>query len=250
VSGLLIGDHEGLLSRFNLTDEQYWIDKLFGTVPFLLFSGLLLGDNSYLDEACAQIKGMVDVFRNPQNGLYHQCYGFTGPGRPGLGKITEDHWSRGNGWGLIALTEMANYLPQTHARRKEMEKIFTDHVVACLKFQDKNGLWHQEMTRTDSFVETSGSGFILYALGVALEKKLLAQKETEKLLQGLRGMASYIGMDSSMHNTCEGGCCPGKGMIADYMAKPHPMNDPHGFGPVSLAFSQAYNLGIKSIAIA
>lgn len=126
---------------------------------FLLFSGLALGEDAYVEDAFQQTAKMVARFKNQETGLLHQCLNFKGPG-----ELTEDHWSRGNGWGAYALTEFATYLPGGDSRRKEAQKMFREHIDACANFQDPKGLWHQEMTMPGSYVETSGTGLMLYAL--------------------------------------------------------------------------------------
>lgn len=47
---------------------------------------------------------------------------------------------------------------------------------------------------------------------------------------------------SSVRNTCVGCLSPGAGKIADYLARPPATNDPHAFGPVTLAFGVAPRL--------
>ena len=121
---------------------------------------------------------------------------------------------------------------------------------SCRKFQDEHGLWHQEMTRHDAYVETSGSGLILYAIGRGVEIGVLPESYRDILLKGLRGYLSYIAVDGSVFHSCCGCLCPGEGKVEDYMNRSWIMNDIHSFGPVVLAFSQAYKLGIKKISIA
>ena len=128
------------------------------------------------------------------------------------------------------------------------EKLFTGFAEACLKFQDREGLWHHEMTLPDSFTETSGSGLLLHGIGVGLARGLLPE-ETYRgpFLKGLEGYLRYIDDDGTVHNTCEGCRNPGDGSIAAYLTKRPIVNDAHAFGPVILAFGVASRLGIHSI---
>jgi unsaturated rhamnogalacturonyl hydrolase len=121
-------------------------------------------------------------------------------------------------------------------------------MAACVKYQNKDGLWHQEMTREDSYVETSGTGLMLYAIGRGLELGLLPESYRENFLRGLRGYLGYIALDGSVFNTCQGCLCPGKGTIEDYIARPWQLNDVHSFGPAALTFAQALKLGISEVA--
>lgn len=238
-------DDDGIFSMPNRPrHDMIWIDVVFAVTPFLLFAGLAYGEDSYIEEACQQTRKMIDVLRDPANGLLHQARGFVAPGH-----ITKDHWSRGNGWGIYALAELVNYLPDDDPRRAEAARKFVDLVEACLQVQDDAGMWHQEMTDLDrSYVETSGTGLILYALGVGIECDLLPDATREALLRGLRGYLDYIRLENgSVYHTCRGNLSPGDGSILAYKAVPPVLNDPHAFGPVTLAFGQAAKLGIESI---
>lgn len=223
--------------------QAIFIDVAFAVTPFLLFAGLAFEEDRCFEEAFQQTRKMVEVFRDPGCGLLHQSRGFRGAGR-----LSDDHWSRGNGWGLLALAELANYLPNDDPRRPEAERLFVDLLNACLAVQDEDGLWHQELTDPTSYVETSGSGLILYALGVAIEKSLLPEEEArDRFRRGLRGYLDYIAPDGSVFHTCPGCLCPGDGSILQYKARSPVLNDPHAFGPVTLAFGQAHNLGIEEV---
>ncbi len=235
---------EGFLGSQNPNHPttHVWIDMVFATCPYLTLGGLALDRPELLDEAVRQLELMRDFFRDPATGLYHQSLGKLGPDR-----LSDDFWSRGNGWGLFGLAESYRFLPETHPGRGEIGRILADHLTSCCDVQDGNGMLHQEMSREDSYVETSGTGLFLFALGVALETGLLPERFRENLLAGLRGYLAYIGLDGSVHNCCCGCLCPGDGSKEAYMQRPYSLNDPHGFGPAALAFGQAAKIGIAAI---
>jgi unsaturated rhamnogalacturonyl hydrolase len=236
-------DDRGIYSHPRFPGEdRIWIDVAFAVTPFLLFAGLAFEEDVYIEEAFQQVRNMADVFRDADNGLLHQCKNFVAPG-----KLSEDHWSRGNGWGLLAMSELVNHLPADDPRRPVAERIFVELVRACLAYQDEDGMWHQEITDHSSYVETSGTGLILYAIGVGLEKGLLPDDARDRFLNGLRGYLDYIAPDGSVYHTCRGCLCPGSGTVLDYKARAPLLNDPHAFGPVTLAFGQAHRLGMDHL---
>ena len=224
--------------------EKIWIDTAFAVCPFLTYIGNLSGERKYLDEACKQMLGMDELLRNKQTGLYHQSLNFAGPG-----KLSDDH-CRGNGWAALALCEMIAELPSTHPEYAKLKKIYIDFMETAIRHQNENGMWHQEMTEKESYVETSGSGLILYAIGRGIEKGLLPVKFMDNFNRGLKGYCAYIAFDGTVFNTCVGCLCPGDGSKAAYMAHRHQMNDQHSFGPVIMTFGQAVKLGIKSVELA
>lgn len=222
--------------------ERIFIDIAFAITPFLLFCGRALDRDDFIHEAWRQTHGYVTRLRNPANGLLHQAINFRGPGH-----CTEDHWSRGNGWGLLALAELIAHLPENHYCRPDAEGLFVELADACASTQDSDGMWHQDLTDTTSYVETSGSGLILFALGVGLERGLLGTAHRYAFEKGLRAYLTYIALDGSVHQTCRGCLCAGDGSKQAYMERWHQLNDRHAFGPVILAFGQAVRLGITQL---
>lgn len=236
-------DPDGILSHPHFAGEgRIWIDVAFAVTPFLLFAGLALQEDRYIEEAFQQTAKMVAVFRNPDHGLLHQSKNFNGPGR-----LSEDAWSRGNGWGIYALAELAANLPPDDPRRARAVPLFTDLLGACLDLRHPDGLWCQEMTDHTSYIETSGSGLILYALALALEHRLIGAEKNADLVRGLSALLPYITAEHDVHQTCRGCLCPGRGTKLDYMARAPQVNDPHAFGPLILAFGQAQALGLHTI---
>jgi rhamnogalacturonyl hydrolase YesR len=222
--------------------HHMFIDVVFAVTPYLLYSGLKFNNPEYVDYAVFQTLESFRILKDKKTGLLHQGRGFQGEG-----KISEDNWSRGNGWGAFALAILVRDLPESHPRRKEVVQLAKQFFSSVLKFQNSQGLWHQEMTDTSSYVETSGSGILLYGLGIMIEKGIIPKRNTKKLLKGLEGYLDYIGHDGSVSHTCMGCLCPGKGTKEDYKNRKWIFNDYHAFGPVVLAFTQAAKMGIDKI---
>jgi len=233
---------DGLMTA-KFATHQVFIDVAFAVTPYLLYSGLKFNKTEYIDFSVFETLELFRILRDEKTGLLHQGRGFQGEG-----KISEDNWSRGNGWGAFSLAILVRDLPATHPKRKEVEKLAQQYFTTVIKYQNKQGLWHQEMSDPTSYVETSGSGIFLYGLGIMLEKGLLPKSYKKQLMLGLRGYLNYIGVDGSVSNTCTGCLCPGKGTKEDYISKGWELNDYHAFGPVVLAYTQAAKMGIEKIA--
>jgi rhamnogalacturonyl hydrolase YesR len=233
---------DNLMTAPSLTHEMF-IDVVFAVSPFLLYSGLKFNKPEYIDYAVYQTLESFRILKDEKTGLLHQGRGFQGEG-----KVSEDCWSRGNGWGAFALAILARDLPESHSKRKEVVELAQQFFKNVIKFQNKEGLWNQEMTAPESYVETSGSGLLLHGIGVMLESGLLTKKYRKNFELGLQGITSYIGSDGSVSHCCFSCRCPGKGTKQDYIKHPWVYNDPHAFGPVVLAFAQAAKMGIETVA--
>ncbi|MDA3873191.1 MAG: glycoside hydrolase family 88 protein [Kiritimatiellae bacterium] len=241
-------NQNGVLTHLGFPGEdRTWIDVAFAVTPFLLFAGLALGEDRYVEEGFQQTIKMVDDFRNDETGLLHQCRGFVAPG-----VRSEDHWSRGNGWGIYALTELACHLPDGDPRKAESLSRYKDLLNTVLDYQDEGGMWHQELTWREgwnlSYVETSGTGLFLYALGMGIQAGIADDHWMEALRKGQRGLQAYISESLDIYHTCRGCLCPGKGTKLDYAATAPVVNDAHAFGPVVLCVGQAAQLGFSTLS--
>jgi len=198
----------------------------------------------YIEDAWQQIHRLHLVLLDPEHGLYHQGRGFQGEG-----VLSADHWSRGNGWAALSWAALVGHLPDDDPRRPEIEKLFREFMAAAVRYQDADGMWRQEMTLHDerSYPETSGTGLLLFAMGVGIERGVLDASYRRHFLRGLRGYLRYIEPDGSVSHTCRGTLCPDDGSIQAYLKRPWVMNDPHAFGPAVLALVQAHRIGMEQI---
>lgn len=219
---------------------RIWIDVCMAVTPFLLFAGLALDRAEYIEEAAAQTLMMIDELLDRDCGLLHQCKNFGGPG-----VLSEDHWGRGNGWGLLGLTELIQYLPGASPRRREVEARFRELTRALLVHQAPSGMWRQEIPDPTSYEESSATGLIAYGLGVGLRCGVLGEDARPHFRKALEGLAACVGDDGSIHHVCIGCLYPGG--IEAYKAREKRTDDPHGFGPAILAFSEAARHGIREV---
>lgn len=242
-------DSQGILCHPKASAEAglIWIDVAMAVTPFLLFAGLGLDRPDCVAEAAKQAFLMYDVFQDPYTGLLHQCRGFIGPNQ-----FSTDHWSRGNGWGIIALTELVQHLPPTSPHLTLARGLMKRHLDALLPWQNERGLWLQELSAPQdprNWEETSGSALILYALGTALRCGVVeGAAALEAFHRGIGGLLQFhIDDEFSTSGCCHGCLAPGNGLWRGtpeaYMTECSPVKDePHSFGPFMLALNSAARL--------
>lgn len=236
----------GLLCMPGRVEEGWiWIDTLTAITPFMLFAGLSLGEERYIDFAAEQCFGMYEALLDNSCGLLHQCRGFLPDG-----KCSEDHWSRGNGWGYLALAELVQYLPADSKHREKAERYYRDLSRALLPWQKDRGFWRQEITREDAWEESSGTALILYGIGIGLRLGCLEQGEYRAAFEkGLEGLLKYASNpDFSTELSCPGCLCPGDGSIHAYITEKQPQKDEHhSYGAFMLALVEAHRNGIVEL---
>lgn len=230
--------------------NKIWIDVVFAITPFMLYAGIILDEQKYIDYAVDQCFKMYDVLMDKSNGLLHQTRGFL----EDITEISKDHWSRGNGWGILGMTELVRYLPEDSKYYAEAVERFKAHCEALIKHQNFRGLWRQEVCEPLAWEEASGTGIFLHAIGVGMRRGIL-DKETYMPVfeKGIDGICKYcINPDYSIDKGSCGCCCPGegamKGTVEAYLTIPMPRrDDSHVFGPVIMALKEAELNGIEKV---
>ena len=230
--------------------QQVWIDVVTATTPFMVMAGIALNEPKYIDCGIEQCFKMYDLFEDPENHLLHQARGFM----EDVKEISHDHWSRGNGWGIIGLADILQYLPKEDPRWAEAARRMVRHCEALKKYQTEHGLWRQSIACDVAWEESSGTGLIAYSMGVALRMGVLDHDEFfpvfEKAIQGLSDYCLHD--DFSTERSCHGCLCPGqgkdKGTLKAYLTDVRAYkNEPHSFGPIMLAMIEAHRNGIREI---
>lgn len=231
--------------------NKIWIDTVYAVTPFMLYTGLALNEEKYIDFAAEQCYNMYEFFLDKTCGLLHQSRGFM----PDKTRVSSDHWSRGNGWGYLGLTELVKSLPKDSKHREKAEKYFKDLSDALILRQTDKGVWQQELMCENSWVESSGTALFLYGLGAGIRLGILEKEVFEKpYKKGIEAFGKFITKDFSTLMSCQGCLCPGagdtKGSVKAYLTEVWPMTDePHSFGAFMLALTEAYRNGITDIDI-
>jgi rhamnogalacturonyl hydrolase YesR len=211
-----------------------WADDLYMSVPFLARMAGLTGDRRYLDDAARQVIDFHQYLFDGHAGLmYHNWY--SDVGRPGVA-----FWGRANGWALLAQVDLLDRLPDDHPQRDTLLALLRRHIAGVVRLQSTGGLWHQLLDREDSYLETSASAMITYAIARAVNRGYVEPGYASVARRGWEGVASRIRPDGKIEGTCAGTGVSDS--LADYYRRPTPLNDVHGVGAVLFAGSEVLRL--------
>ena len=230
--------------------QKVWIDIVHTTTPFMVMAGVSLQEPRYIDFGIYQIFALYDLLEDPSNHLLHQCRGFMADPNA----ISQDHWGRGNGWGVLGLADLLQFLPKEHPQYAEAARRFRRHMEALLPYQTSKGLWRQSIAEELAWEESSGSAMFTYGMGVGMRLGILPPELfRDPFERALRGLVTHcLGRDFSTYRCCPGCLCPGegpeKGTVKAYITEKLPaINDGHSFGPIMLAMLEAYKNGINQL---
>jgi rhamnogalacturonyl hydrolase YesR len=201
-----------------------WADDLFMSVPFLIRMAKATGEKKYLEDAVQQAIQFRKYLLNTQTGLYKHGW-FSSSKQQSVA-----YWGRANGWVAWATAELLDWLPVTHPAYKEILHAFRQHMSALIKYQAENGSWHQVLTRSDSYEETSCTAMFALAMARGVRKGWLNKSFRQPALRAWNAVARKIDNNGIVH-----GICRGTEIGLDeqfYLDRKTIDNDPRGLGAV------------------
>lgn len=202
-----------------------WADDMYMGIPFIIQAALETSDpkekEALLNDAANQILAFnSQVFDTSVNLYQHAQYSTQ--------KAKLPYWSRANGWGIWATTEVLLHLPENHPLRKQIMAYYLKHVAALIKLQDeRSGGWHNVLDRRDSYLELSGTAILTMAIARGVNNgwlKSAAQKAAA--INGWKYITSCIETNGTVHNICVGTMSSEN--VDDYMTRPKIDDDSHG----------------------
>ncbi len=215
---------DGTIARIWPHDKSIWADDAYMAISFLARMGQLTGDRRYFTDAAKQILNYTKYLWFPNKQLYIHCY-HTDIKQHGVA-----HWSRANGWVFMAQVDLLTAMPKNHPLRKKVIENFQMQATGILKYQGKNGLWHQILDREDSYEEITGTAMFVLGLARGVKEGWLHPDFIYAAHMGLRGMLRQITPEGDVTNICVGtGIMPS---MHYYYNRPTQTNDPMGEGPV------------------
>lgn len=184
--------------------NQMWADGVYMAEPFLIRYGAAFNDLEYAaNEATKQAILLADHAYLADKHLLLHGWDETKQASwadPTTGNSPEV-WSRGMGWYCMALVDILDYLPTTHANYNRMIEILQNLAVGIKNYQDPvSGLWFQVVDkgdRNDNWLETSGSSMFVYSLKKAIDHGYIDSATYMPVVdKGWAGLQTTITLDS------------------------------------------------------
>lgn len=203
-----------------------WTDDMYMCLPFLARLWALSADEAFLREIVTQVTGFYSrMFMADQN-LFSHIFFIT------EGCINQIPWCRGNGWVLLALSEVLQIMPEAFDGYQTVLQIYRQLAQGILHFRDKgNGIWHQVINNEKSYIETSGSAMFITALARGVKNGWLNDKYKDDVLDAWNSLTTCcVDLNGNIY-----GICMGSGCSMDekyYLDLGTISNDDHGVGIV------------------
>ncbi len=204
-----------------------WADDLYMGLSFTTRMGEMTNERKYFDDAATQVINFHKYLFDKNKGLMHHCY-YSDLKLPGVA-----FWGRANGWALVAQMDLLERIPKNHPKREKLIELLKRHILGLAQYQGPEGLWHQLLDRSDSYLETSCTAMYTYVIARAINKGFLDARYKTIAKRGWDGVITKINQSGLLE-----GVCAGTGVSDDmvfYYRRPTPLNDLHGIGAVILA---------------
>ncbi len=203
-----------------------WTDDMYMCLPFMARLWVITGEVKYLDDIVVQVKGFYDRMFMEDQGLYSHIY-----------FVKEDcpnriPWGRGNGWVLLALSEVLLIMPKEYEGYATVLQIFRTFAKGVLRHRDKEkGYWHQVVNNPKSYMETSGSAMFITALARGVKHGWVEANCQDDIVEAWNALIeSCIDTEGNVYGVCMGSGCHMDESY--YLNLGTIVNDEHGVGIV------------------
>ena len=210
------------------------IDDLYMIVPYWCRKAELLEDSKWLDRAIDESLHYFDYLWDEDDKLMHCLWLAKDQAPYGL------YWGRGNGWYIMAMTDLLTFIPASHPKRGEVLSDYRSFIDGIIRRQEENGLWSQILDRRETYNETSCSGMFSYCILKGVNEGWL---DSAYLTAGKKGWQGLLTTVNGKYELT--GVCPPSDISTDpnyYLKLKAPQtHDQHGIGPFILAGAEFLN---------
>ena len=241
---------EGAFYHKSTYPNQQWLDGLWMGEPFLSLYGKTWAaagsDQNYCYNTAATQLKIIKAANASTNLLLHAHDPTKAAAwaNPTTGN-SPSYWGRGMGWYAMALVDVLDSLPTTHADYQNIVNIYKAVAAGLKTTQDATtGLWWQVLdqpTGSGNYLETSASAMFVYAIKKGINKGYIDSATYLTVAnKGWAGVKTKItfGSGTPPSTVTISGAVAGMGVqtsYANYVAIKPTDNAPHGFAAVLAA---------------
>lgn len=226
---------DGTIARNRPHYNAVWLDDMFMALPSMATRSEYASDPVQLDDAARIATGFIKRMWLPEKKIFRHGYVEGASRQPSMA------WGRANGWAILTISQLLDYLPANHPRRSELLDIFRKHAEGLAELQGIDGFWHQLLDRSETYDETSATAIFAYALAHGVNEGWLDPVTFGPVAQlAWEAVASKINAKGEVEDVCVG---TGMGFDPAYYAyRPVSVKAAHGYGPVIWAGAEMIRL--------
>lgn len=226
---------DGTIARNRPHYNAIWLDDMFMALPSMAVRSRYNNQPEQLDEAARIATGFFKRMWMPEKQIFRHGYLEDASHQPSMA------WGRANGWAILTLCQLLDFLPENHPKREEILDIYRKHAAGLANLQGIDGFWHQLLDRPETYEETSATSIFAYALAHGVNEGWLEATTFGPVAQlAWEAVSTKINPDGEVE-----GVCVGTGMGFDpayYAYRPVSVKAAHGYGPAIWAGAEVYRM--------
>lgn len=226
---------DGTIARNRPHYNAIWLDDMFMALPSMAVRSQYKDHPEQLNEAARIATGFFKRMWMPEKQIFRHGYLEDADHQPSMA------WGRANGWAILTLCQLLDYLPENHPKRAEIMDIYRKHAAGLAELQGIDGFWHQLLDRPETYEETSATAIFAYALAHGVNEGWL-----EDTTYGPVAQLAWEAVSTKINQKGEvEGVCVGTGMGFDpayYAYRPVSVKAAHGYGPTIWAGAEVYRM--------
>lgn len=226
---------DGTIARNRPHYNAVWLDDMFMALPSMAVRSQYANEPKQLDAAANIAAGFIKRMWIPEKNIFRHGYIEGATHQPSMA------WGRANGWAILTMCQLLDYLPENHPRRAELLDIYQKHAAGLANLQGVDGFWHQLLDRQETYEETSATAIFAYALAHGINQGWLDPVTFGPVAQlAWEAVSSKINAKGEVEDVCVG---TGMGFEPAYYAyRPVSVKAAHGYGPTIWAGAEMIKL--------
>lgn len=230
--------------------NQMWLDGLYMGAPFYAQYAMVMNEPEAFDDVVNQFLFVHKHTYNPEVGLNYHGWDESKEQQwaDSITGCSPNFWSRAEGWYVMALVDVLDFLPKGHPGFIQLTEILNQVAAGIKKFQDpESGLWYQVLdqgNREGNYLEATGSSMFTYALLKAVRNGYISAEYKEVAVKAYQGIMDKLIQNNPDETISLTKCCSVAGLGGNpyrdgsyeyYIGEPVRDNDPKGVGPFIMA---------------
>ncbi len=174
----------------NIYPNQMWLDSAYMAEPFRAAYAVTFQEPGDWDDIAKQLLLMDVKMRDAQTGLLRHGWDESKqmPWADKTTGLSPEVWSRADGWYVMAIEDVLDWMPRDHPKRAELIGALTRTMTAVVRYQDKEtGLWWEVTDKggkAGNFTESSASCMFVYALAKGVRMGYLPKSDEMNAQRG------------------------------------------------------------------
>lgn len=226
---------DGTIARNRPHYNAVWLDDMFMLLPSMAVRSQYANDPKQLDEAANIASGFFKRMWMPEKKIFRHGYLEGASEQPSMA------WGRANGWAILTMSQLLDYLPENHPKRAEILNMFQQHAAGLKEYQGIDGFWHQLLDHPETYDETSATAIFAYCLAHGVNEGWLDPRVYGPVAQlAWEAVSSKINQKGEVEDVVVG---TGMGFEPAYYAyRPVSVKAAHGYGPTIWAGAEMIRL--------